>query len=246
MSPLREIATRRRGGDPFRALVEQAAIGIEQVSLDGRVLDVNPVFAAMLGYEREELHGRPLADITHSDHIAESTDLHRRLIAGTIPNYTVEKRYLHKDGHPIWVKVTASLAREAGGSPAYRIAVVEDIDHRKLAEARRQADEAKYRAIVDTAVDAIAVIDERGIVQSFNRSAENLFGYVAGEVVGQNVRMLMPEPDRGAAAPGRQRSSGSAARYKGSGRTAPCSLSNYRSPNGEPMASGISLASCAT
>jgi len=63
---------------------------------------------------------------------------------------------------------------------------------------RRQADEAKYRAIVDTAVDAIAVIDESGIVQSFNRSAEEIFGYSAAEVVGQNVRLLMPDPDRSA------------------------------------------------
>jgi two-component system, sensor histidine kinase len=94
--------------------------------------------------------------------------------------------------------MTASLAREGNGAPAYRIAIVEDIDHRKLAEAQRLADEAKYRATVDTAVDAIAVIDERGIVQSFNRSAEKLFGYMAQEVVGQNVRMLMPEPHRGA------------------------------------------------
>jgi two-component system, sensor histidine kinase len=86
ISILREIATKRRGGDPFRALVEQAAIGIEQVSLDGRVLEVNPVLATVLGYEAEELRGRPLADITHPDHIAESTDLHRRLIDGTIPN----------------------------------------------------------------------------------------------------------------------------------------------------------------
>jgi PAS domain S-box-containing protein len=195
---LRQMLTKHKGGDPFRALVEQAAIGIEQVSLDDRVLDVNPVLAAMLGYEPEELRDRAIADITHPDDVFECMGLHRRLIDGAIPSYTVEKRYLRKDGHPIWVKVTASLARDASGTPAYRIAVVEDIDNRKLAEARRQADEAKYRAIIDTAVDAIAVIDERGIVQAFNRSAEKLFGYLAEEIVGKNVRVLMPEPHRSA------------------------------------------------
>jgi len=120
-----------------------------------------------------------------------------QLISGAIPSYTLEKRYLRKDGQPIWVKVTASAARDTAGFAAYRIAVIEDINHRKLAEGRRQADEAKYRAIVDTAVDAIAVIDESGVIQSFNRSAEDIFGYPAAEVVGQNVRVLMPEPDRG-------------------------------------------------
>jgi two-component system, LuxR family, sensor kinase FixL len=121
-----------------------------------------------------------------------------QLIEGAIPTYAVEKRYMRKDGQPIWVKVTASLARDTAGFPAYRIAVVEDIDHRKLAEARRQADEAKYPAIVDTAVDAIAVIDENRTIRSFNRSAEKLFGYSGEEVIGRNVRELMPQPDRGA------------------------------------------------
>jgi PAS domain S-box-containing protein len=107
-------------GDRFRTLVEQAAIGIEQVSLDGRILDVNRVVAAMLGYEPGELRGRPVGDITHPDHTAETTELHRQLIDGTIPSYTVEKRYPRKDGHPIWVKVTASLAWESTPTPPLR------------------------------------------------------------------------------------------------------------------------------
>src|SRR5437667_146809 len=61
-----------------------------------------------------------------------------------------------------------------------------------------RADEARYRAIVDTAVDAIAVIDGDGTIQAFNRSAEKIFGYPADQVVGRNVRMLMPEPDHSA------------------------------------------------
>jgi PAS domain S-box-containing protein len=58
--------------------------------------------------------------------------------------------------------------------------------------------EARYRSIVDTAVDAMVVIDERGIIQSFNPAASRIFGYAAPEVVGRNVAMLMPEPDRSA------------------------------------------------
>jgi len=58
--------------------------------------------------------------------------------------------------------------------------------------------EARYRAIVDTAVDAIVVIDEAGLISAFNPAAERLFGYNVGEITGRNVRELMPEPDRGA------------------------------------------------
>ena len=71
-----------------------------------------------------------------------------------------------------------------------------DITQRKLVEERLLGEQAIYRAIIETAVDGIAVIDERGIVQAFNRAAEMIFGYAADEVIGHNVSHLMPEPDR--------------------------------------------------
>ena len=70
----------------------------------------------------------------------------------------------------------------------------QDVDDRRKTEARLREQEAQYRAIVETAVDAMVVIDEMGRIQSFNPAAERIFGYNLADVMGENVRMLMPAP----------------------------------------------------
>ena len=78
-------------------------------------------------------------------------------------------------------------------------ALVTDLDRqteqRQRAERAQRASEARYRAIVDTAVDALVVIDQTGTIQSFNQAAERIFGYTAAEAIGRNVRLLMPQTD---------------------------------------------------
>jgi PAS domain S-box-containing protein len=182
--------------DPFRLPVREAAIGIEQVSLEARILEANKALNAMLEYSADELHGKPLTEIIHPDDLAQCLDSHRRLIEGSLRSYSLETRYVRKGGLPIQVKLTSSLARAGDGAPAFRVSIVEDISERVAGEARRQSDEAKYRAIIDTAVDRIVVIDERGNIQAFNAAAELTFGYRSSQVIGENVRILMPEPDR--------------------------------------------------
>jgi PAS domain S-box-containing protein len=183
--------------DQFRLLVEQAAIGLQEVSSEGIIIETNHALCVMLGYSPEELLGRPYIELLDSEHRAAPLETHRELFRKKIPHYTLEIRYLRKGGSPIWVKVTSALMPATNRAPAYRIAmVVEDISEKVSARERREGDEAKYRAIIDTAVDSIVLIDETGNIQAFNPAAERTFGYRSHEVIGQNVRMLMPEPDR--------------------------------------------------
>jgi PAS domain S-box-containing protein len=88
------------------------------------------------------------------------------------------------------------LYRRDGGDPVSVLEFDSDITETRRAQAMLKEREACLRSILDTAPDAIVTIDESGIIQSFGKSAEKLFGYVPGEVIGCNVEMLMPAPHR--------------------------------------------------
>lgn len=178
------------GYDPLRMLLDEAAIGIKWIAPDGRLVEVNQSFCRLLGYEREELLTRRYDDITHPDDMARDQALFARLLAGEIGSYSLEKRYLNRAGEPLQVRVTSALTR---AQDVLRVSIVEDL---RDAETIRRDGEVRLRSILDTVPDAMVVIDERGTIESFSPSAEQLFGYAVSEVVGRNVSMLMPSPHR--------------------------------------------------
>lgn len=126
----------RRSEGRYRAIFEQAAVGVAQVALDGRWVDVNRRLCDFLGYPREELLATTFQAITHPDDLILDLDQVRAMLAGEIATYALEKRYRRKDGVYIWGKLTRSLVRDEHGEPLYFVSVVEDIDARKQAEAK--------------------------------------------------------------------------------------------------------------
>lgn len=181
----------------FRATFEQAAVGIAHVRPDGRWLRVNEKLCEIVGYSRDELLRKTFQEITHPDDVAPDVAQTERLLAGEIANYTIEKRYVRKDGSAVWVSLTGSLVRDAAGAPDYCVAVVKDVTARREAEARLRESEQRIRAIVETATDAIVTVGPDGRVLSFNPAAERMFGYAAGEAVGREVRLLVAPPEGG-------------------------------------------------
>jgi len=125
---LRESETR------FRATFEQAAVGIAHVAPNGSWLRVNQRFCDILGYSHNELLHFAFQELTHPDDLEADLAYHRRMLSGEIPTYSVEKRYLRKDGSPVWVNLTAAMVRTVAGDPEYFISVIEDISARKQAE----------------------------------------------------------------------------------------------------------------
>src|SRR4029450_13256662 len=79
-----------------------APIGIVETTLDGRFLEVNNELCKMLGYSYDELIKLGIADITHKDELQTEMELYRQLVSGEIPFYRIEKRFLRKDGSPLW------------------------------------------------------------------------------------------------------------------------------------------------
>ena len=127
----------------FRETFELAGSGMAHVDMQGRFLRVNPSLCQMLGYSAAELVGRSVKEISHPED-RDVTDGHReRMRAGKEQSFSVQKRYLRKDGHVVWVDLTATVARDAAGTPLHDIAIFDDVTERKHAEAelRRAHDE---------------------------------------------------------------------------------------------------------
>ncbi|HEY9649040.1 MAG TPA: PAS domain S-box protein [Coleofasciculaceae cyanobacterium] len=126
----------RESEERFRATFEQAAVGINHATLDGRFIRVNQKFCDITGYSREELLERTFHDITHPEDLPIDLERVRSLLAGERDTYSREKRFIRKDGQSIWVQITASLIRNSQSSPKYFLRVVQDISTRKATEAR--------------------------------------------------------------------------------------------------------------
>ncbi len=118
----------------FRKAFENSAIGMALVGLDGRWLKVNEALRHIVGYTEQELLDRTFQDITYPDDLQSDMDFVRRLLEGEIDHYQMEKRYIHKDGHVVWIRLSVSLIWDAQNSPVHFVAQIEDITGRKQAE----------------------------------------------------------------------------------------------------------------
>jgi diguanylate cyclase (GGDEF)-like protein/PAS domain S-box-containing protein len=132
------VARLRESEERYSSTVELAAIGISHVALDGRFIHVNRRLCEMLGYTREELLGLTVRQISHPDDVSATDQDISRLRTGEVESITVEKRYVRKDGTPIWVRLTIASKREPDGQTLHDISIVEDISDRRKAEERVQ------------------------------------------------------------------------------------------------------------
>ena len=182
-------------GERLQAVIDTAVDGVILIDSAGTVQTFNKACETLFGYAASEVIGRNVRMLMpepyhgeHDSYLRQYRDTGERKIIGIGREVSARR----KDGTVFPIELSVG-EMQAGTEPGF-VGIIRDISARKLAEQELSDSLARLRAVIDTAVDGVILIDSVGTVQSFNQACEGLFGYVAAEVIGRNVRMLMPEP----------------------------------------------------
>jgi two-component system, cell cycle sensor histidine kinase and response regulator CckA len=142
----------------LRSVVEQSVVGITQVDLNGRFINVNDQFCKMVGYSREELLELRMQDVTHPEDAKDSENALSKLVVNGVAAEIV-KRYVHRNGSIIWVNASISPIRDSKGRANSAVGIVNDITARKQAEERLRESEARLRLAIEISQTAMFEIN---------------------------------------------------------------------------------------
>ena len=177
----------RTSEERFRTLFEQAAVGVALLETkNGRYVRVNQRYCDLLGYSMEEMLNLHFQDITHPDDLQLSMQNNDALLAGKIREFSMEKRYLRKDGQVVWGKLSASSLWKEDELPEvyYHVAVVEDITARKQTEEALRTSEVRFRTLFEHAAVGVSLADTRsGRYLRVNQYFCDTLGYTMEEML---------------------------------------------------------------
>ena len=210
----------RQSEERFRAIFENAGIGIAVVGTDLKLVQTNPFFQQFLGYSPQELASLDYTDITYIEDSVIEQVLAQECMAGTRNGYCIEKRFIRKDGEIIWGNLTVSIIWDTAGQFQFAVGLVEDITERKRVEAqlqqyrdrleelvaqrtaqlqqeiseRQRAESAIHfqASLLDVVEHAIIATDLSGVIIYWNRFAVQLYGWSPTEAIGCNILEITP------------------------------------------------------
>jgi len=186
-----ELAERERR---FRALFDNAGVGIGLVDAAGTVLDVNPALVAMLGVPREEQVGRRILTRTHPEDVEPDRTTFAELVAGRRDRYSVEKRYIRGDGTTIYGRLTNSVVRDPEGGIEFVIRMIEDVTAQRNAEAAVRESQALLTALVDQLPAHVYVKDMSGRYILANSAVAAAYGLSPEQMLGcTDAELFEPE-----------------------------------------------------
>ncbi len=199
MSLAAVIADRRRAEEALRRSEARQArteafssVMVTHVGLDGRWLKVPPTLCELLGYTEKELLSGKFKDVTHPDDFESDWSQCQRLIKREIRSFDLEKRYIHKDGHIIWIFLNCSVVEDDNGKLMHFLTYIKDISDRKAAEQAFQESVERNEAILRALPDMMFLLNKDGTYLDFH-TRDPLALHVPRDVfIGKNVREVMP------------------------------------------------------
>jgi PAS domain S-box-containing protein len=179
----------------LRMVIENLPSGVFLTDMEGNCEFTNDTWCRLAGMSRERARGRGWADALHPED-RERVFAEWKQATETGSDFRGEYRFLTPTGHQHWINGHAVPIRNEAGQVVQYLGNVIDVTAMKNVEELLQEQKRRLDAILETAIDGIVVLDERGIIESANPALQRLFGYSESELIGRNVNMLMGTPHR--------------------------------------------------
>ncbi len=180
----------RRNRDELLCYFEQPLVGMLSSNFKNKTLQINQCFCDIVGYSQEEMQILDWAEITHPDDLVIDQAYFNQVLRGEIDSYEMEKRYIHKDGHLVYVHFAVNGVHDEQGPLEYFIAMVLDISRHKQAEQALETNRLLLHSIINSTPDFIYMKDLQGRYLLFNTASEKAIGKRMAEVLGQDDYFL--------------------------------------------------------
>lgn len=184
----------RERAERLALVASKTTNGVVITDAAGRVQWINEGFSRITGYTLPQMQGRKPGEVLQGAATDAAAVARMRQALQQAESCDVDLINYSRAGRPYWINIRLDPLRADDGQLQGFLAIETDISERKQTETALAESARHTQAILDHVIDGIVTIDERGVVASFNRAAEQMFGYPAAAVIGRNVNLLMPEP----------------------------------------------------
>ena len=165
----------------FRTIFEQAAVGINIGSAEGRFIQINQKTCDIVGYSTDDLRTKTRLEIVDPQDRQVYLDRSEALFRGEIDTFSIELRLIHQEGHRVWVHLTVSILITRESNPRYDVAIFEDISARKYMERELRTSQQKYQTLFETLPIGVGMTDETGNFIEANVALERILGVSIGD-----------------------------------------------------------------